>query len=222
MSATTILAISDTHDEPFANRCIIECFSQGVQPDLFIHVGDGTNYGSPGEIERLADQLAIVSEFGCPVIYVPGNHDLLFERQPHLARSIVLDTAPKVILPKPLETVEAAGLRIYCNPYVPPVGNWAFCMPVGRFAQALKATFPYDTGVDIIASHSPVYESQDLSYSRQHLGYQPLKSIAKHSKLILCGHIHEAQGRGSTYVSRYSRYIPTINCAGVPMLHTIN
>jgi len=212
---TTVLCIADTHNTRFGVMCEIHCLTEGVMPDIFIHCGDATDYGTPGEVERVGVQLARIAELGCDIVFVPGNHDFLFRRQTRLAHDILKHYVPDIFLPKPFETIEVRGRKIFCTPFVPPCGNWAFCLPVDQFAEGIKTFFPKD-GVDIVATHCPPKGILD-TLGELELGYGPLLKTLDKTDLLLCGHVHEHGGK-----MEIKPTTTIINCAGVPMLHTLN
>jgi Icc-related predicted phosphoesterase len=206
---------------------MMHCYQEAVMPDIFIYCGDATNYGTPGEMERVGIQLAAVKELGCDVVFVPGNHDFLCERQAQLAHDILMERVPGIFLPKPFETIEVRGRKIFCTPHVPPCGNWAFCLPEDKFADGIEAYFPKE-GVDIVATHSPPKGILDTlknpilkeGYGERELGYGALLKILDKTDLMLCGHIHQHGGKCEKW-HKPGKPTTIINCAGVPMLHTI-
>ena len=220
-----ILAISDTHDRSFASDCLLKCYGAGITPDVFIHTGDGTNFGNEGEVERLGRQLAEIREaFPCPILYVAGNHDLCFERHPGLGEAILADHVADIRVVTKVEYFEFAGLRILASPFCPPVGNWAFCRSEARMAEAVRNAFKPLLGAraDVTVSHAPPYGIlDDLYHGTMFTGYHTLtQDVVPHSELTLCGHIHEHGGEIRELNLAFG--ISTIiNCAGVPMLHKL-
>ena len=224
MTTKTILAISDTHSNSFATDLMLKLYGTGFMPDLLIHAGDATNFGTEGEMERFGAELVKFREAfpGVPMLYVPGNHDLCFQRNPGLGEAILHDHIPDLKIVAKLQLIDFGDMKILCSPYCPPVGNWAFCMREVDFAQELRNAFHVTLGAraDICVSHAPPFGVLDTVFGgnteRIHCGYRPLKDKLAAINTVVCGHIHEHGGKvemvGSTTV---------INCAGVPMLHTL-
>lgn len=219
MPTIQILATSDTHDQPFAGELMSIAYSAGVTPDLIVHCGDATNCGTVGEVERFGMQLEeLYRAFACPILFVPGNHDLLFERQPGLGEQILQDRVPGIQVSSKLGVITYAGIQILCNPYCPPVGNWAFCMTNKNLHAALSNAFIVPR-VDLVVSHAPPLGILDsVGYSTEYLGYGALREkVVSRTPLLLCGHIHEHGGKRQVF-----RETTVINCAGAGMLCEIN
>ena len=78
------IAISDTHNNPIPR----------FHGDVLIHAGDMTIRGTENELVRAAEELA---GYPCKrIVVIPGNHDILFEKNERLARSIFEDRDIKV------------------------------------------------------------------------------------------------------------------------------
>jgi predicted phosphodiesterase len=161
-----IVCISDTHN----------CNEQIAVPDgdLLIHSGDATSTGTTTEIRRFNRWFA-----GFPhkyKIFVAGNHDWLFERDPQAARRL-LD--PSIIYLQD-SSVELDGMKIYGSPWQP------------RF---------YD--IDVLVTHGPpsgILDEVPRQWGIENTGCEELRKrieeIAEHGRLKLhvFGHIHCGYG----------------------------
>ena len=78
--------------------------------DILIHCGDGTNYGTVQEVSRFN---VVMSSFPHKdKIFVPGNHDWLFEREHRTAREIMTSC---IVLIDSLH--KAQGIWFYGSPW---------------------------------------------------------------------------------------------------------
>lgn len=180
MEKIKIVAISDLHNH----------FKPTEGGDLLIIAGDMTNMGQRYELEKFGEYLEEEKKKYKKVIYTPGNHDLMFEKDRETAESYV--GHPAVIN----DTVEFEGLKIFMTPYSNKFGGWAFMKEDKELDEMVK-TFPLD--VDIIVMHGPPFGYLDMvpkgnvgskafrNYVDQAIGYGRVK-------LIVWGHIHESYG----------------------------
>lgn len=180
---TTIVAISDTHG--------MHDQVQVPDGDILIHAGDATKGGTYWECK---DFLKWLSAQPHPIkIFVPGNHDFLFEKQPEAWTQIVpFDVF--LLNHRPLWIHSMDGLKIFGSPYQPTFNNWAFNVDRGPDIARLWGEIPND--LDILITHGPAYTKLDANLNDERVGCEDLlRAIElKKPKLHICGHIHESYG----------------------------
>lgn len=186
-----IVCVSDTHGYfPLIPKC-----------DLLIHAGDLTNQGTENEVRRGLEWLS-----GCAseVILVPGNHDVLFQRDYSTAYKMARDVGVKVLID---QEVIVNGLLVYGSPWQPWFLDWAFNAPraevIGdEFMQEKWAQIPVDT--DILVTHVPPYGTGDLvggistAGGGRHIGCPALEArlpdLLPALRLHVFGHCHSGYG----------------------------
>jgi len=159
--------------------------------DLLIHSGDATSVGQIIDIVKFNQELGgIKTKYKHGIIFIPGNHDFLFERNQQLARDIM--TNAKVLID---ESVEIEGIKIYGSPWQPEFNNWAFNLPRGEALKQRWSTIPDDT--NILVTHGPPYGILDKCPDGSLVGCEELYKRVfelKQLKLHQFGHIHHAWG----------------------------
>lgn len=204
---TKIVCISDTH-----------CRLSKIKipdGDLLIHAGDLTFSGNIEEISQESAQLQkIKAKFTHGIVFIPGNHDWLFQRDPELARQLMGDV--KVLID---ESIEIDGLKIYGSPWQPEFHRWAFNLPRGEALKEVWAKIPDD--IDVLVTHGPPHAILDeVPHPRGfHAGCEALALRIvelKNLKLHVFGHLHMNHGSiklgDTTYVNASSStedYKPT-------------
>lgn len=177
-----VVAISDTHG----------LHDEIVLPpgDVLIHAGDFTNLGRPEEIEAFG--LWLDQQPHPTKIVVPGNHDLLFERNTEEARSILLRACPEADLLLH-EEVNVFGRRFFGSPWQPRFGNWAFNYDRDRGA-AFWSNVPQ--GLDVLITHGPPHNVRDMVDGGARVGCEALLECVERTRprLHVFGHIHEDAG----------------------------
>ncbi len=177
-----LLAFSDLHrDRDQAGRLV----RLAEQADVVVGAGDfaSMHIGLGGVI----DVLAAISR---PTLFVPGNN----ESEDALSRACSGFTNARVLHGNGIEVdgVEFFGLGagVPKTPF-----PWSFDLDDQRAAEMLD---PCPVGAVLIV-HSPPKGYLDEAFGR-HLGSTAiLKTIeAKRPPLVLCGHIHQAQGLEAT------------------------
>ena len=161
--------------------------------EFLVHAGDFLRTGTdPAEIEDFDDWLA-----GLPhrhKIVVAGNHDLLFERDPKLARkrlphALYLENA----------AVAVGGLRFWGSPVTPVLGEWAFRAERVKNPRALWAKIP--ARVDVLLTHGPPFGTLDRQHILgQHFGCRELTRavLRARPRLHVFGHVHGGWGQEQT------------------------
>lgn len=190
MSVMKIVCISDTHGKHAELRV--------PDGDLLIHAGDFMAYGNrTSEIASFNEWLG--RQPHRHKIVIAGNHDLLFESHPDLARPLL---TAAVYLEN--SEVEIEGLRIWGSPVTPRFINWAFNVDRGSAIREYWARIPADT--DILVTHGPPFGMLNtVTPSGEPLGCEDLTKAVERirPKLHVFGHIHGGSGTSSLHGTRF-------------------
>lgn len=156
--------------------------------DVVICAGDYCNSGT------LADVIAFnkwFSKLPCKYkILVAGNHDVCFETEPAVAKSLL----SKNIIYLQDEAAEIDGVKFYGSPWQLPFMNWAFNLP----EEELREKFAHiPSGVDILITHSPPCGILDGTPAKKDLGSRSLLERVYKIKprYHVFGHIHHGYGK---------------------------
>jgi predicted phosphodiesterase len=209
-----ITLLSDTHNKH--KQISPEYFNS----DLVLHAGDISSMGYKHEIEDFCEWYdSIHSSIN---VFIAGNHDWGFQRNPEEVRTILSSYKNIEYLQDSEITVtvgDSPEVKIYGSPWQPEFYNWAFNLP--RNGEELKnkwGSIPQDT--DILITHGPPFGVLDDVEGRRgvHLGCELLIERIKAIKPKICvfGHIHSGYGHyydGHTHYFNASvlneRYIHT-------------
>lgn len=188
MSTVRIVAISDTH--------MYHEDMQIPEGDILVHCGDMTNNGTVSEVAAFGIwfrwQLHPIK------LYIPGNHDFLFERDVHTARNL-MGCEEDGIYDLTQTVRRFLGLDFYGSPWVREYGNWAF-MPSDDELERRASQIPQ---VDVLVTHGPAYGHLDTPLSKGRSGHFQSHAgdpwitgaiIKRPPRLHLSGHIHEGYG----------------------------
>lgn len=156
--------------------------------DILIHSGDGLNRGTLQELVSLNLYFNGLKNQFKHIIYVPGNHDKIFETDPGMAR-IILNNAEVLID----QEITLEGLKIYGSPYTKLFMNWSF-MGAEPDLKRIFNKIPKD--LDILITHGPPYSILDANREGILCGSQSLydQVIKVQPKIHVFGHIHESSG----------------------------
>lgn len=190
MTELKIVCISDTHGKHAGIRL--------PEGDVLIHAGDFMTYG---------DRLSEIASFNHWLskqphrhkIVIAGNHDLLFESDPSLARTRL--TAATYL---ENSAVEIEGLRIWGSPQQPRFLDWAFNVDRGPAIRRYWDMIPCET--EILVTHGPPFGILDtVNSSGEHLGCEDLAIAVQRvrPKLHVFGHIHGGHGTSERDGIRY-------------------
>lgn len=172
------VCMADTHE--------LHDYFQVPDGDIYIHAGDFTNLGTKDAIINFNNYLSRLPHRY--KIIIAGNHDLMFEKNPKLAKSLLTkciylyDSA-----------IEIKGIKIYGTPYTPWFHNWAFNLRRGEPLRKKWSLIPENT--DILITHGPPLGHGDLVNNSQE-GCEDLLNRIKQLKIKyhIFGHIHEKYG----------------------------
>lgn len=173
--------------------------------DVLVHAGDATKRGTLTELQHFGEQLAALRARFSAIIFAPGNHDFVCEREPAASRAAL---AAATVLCDEATTV--AGVRVYGSPWQPWFFGWAFNFPRddgGEVARATWARIPLD--VELLLTHGPPHGILDRTILGESVGCTALRDrlpSLNALRLHVFGHIHEAYGtatdaRGVRYVN---------------------
>jgi Icc-related predicted phosphoesterase len=157
--------------------------------DLLIHCGDALSQGTEQELKMFLPWFEALK--AKHKIFVPGNHDWIFEKNLPLARSIVGKSAICLVD----EQIEIDGLKIYGSPWQPEFCEWAFNLKRGWPLRKKWEAVP--VGMDILITHGPPLGILDFSqFGNEHVGCSDLRQELHRIKpKIHCfGHIHGDYG----------------------------
>jgi Icc-related predicted phosphoesterase len=173
--------------------------------DILIHAGDLTPSGSRSEVATGIKWLASLPHRH--KILIAGNHDLLFEKRPNEAASLLHDSSITYLQDA---GINIEGLSIYGSPWQPEFMNWAFNVPRGRLAKYWNLI---PSGLDILVTHGPPYgildqrvpggmrrlapwEDEEPFAGSDHVGCEELLAAVERTKprTHVFGHIHRGYG----------------------------
>jgi Icc-related predicted phosphoesterase len=191
MSKVNIVAISDTHNKH--KKLILP------EGDIIIHAGDATIRGEKDEV------INFLKWFGSldyqENIFVPGNHDFLFEKNPDFCKELCNKYNVTLLNDS---MIDLNGIRIWGSPITPWYNNWAFNRFSGDDIQKHWNKIPKDdvSKPHIIVTHGPVYgildelEKIDGTKLGKHAGCKMLlKTVLDiKPKIHISGHIHCGYG----------------------------
>ncbi|ELT98044.1 hypothetical protein CAPTEDRAFT_3300 [Capitella teleta] len=195
--------------------------------DVFLHAGDFTKVGRPGEVVDFNAFLKTLPHKH--KIVIAGNHDLTFDptfldpgqKREDLERCFRVKpnsvdeflkkrniTSMKQVLKDGvyLEDSETSvhGVRIYGSPWQPEFCDWGFNLDRGQ--PCLDKWNKIPEGIDVLMTHGPPIGYGDLCVSDQRAGcVELLTSIQKRikPKFHIFGHIHEGYGAWSDGTTSY-------------------
>lgn len=177
-----ITFISDTHNQHSQIKI--------PKSDILIHAGDATGRGTLPEIVSFLNWFE--QQPAIHKIYVAGNHDFLFEKDPYLAKAILAEHSSIIYLQD--TSIQIMGLEIYGSPHQPRYHNWAFNKSDFELKN-LWAKIP--DKVDILVTHGPPLDILDKIDLGDKVGCKWLKQTVLERvkpKVHHFGHIHESYG----------------------------
>ena len=116
--------------------------------DVLIHSGDMTRIGHSNEIKDFNRWMG--EQDYAHKLCIAGNHDMLFEDHPSVARSLITNCT---YLQDSSVTID--GVKFYGAPWQPEFFSWAFNVPRGPEIAAKWYQIPDDTNV--LITHGPPY-----------------------------------------------------------------
>lgn len=173
-----IVCISDTHNKevpiPYG--------------DILVHAGD---FSMMGRLPEVSAFLRWFESLPHPhKVFIAGNHDWLFERQPDIAKGM-----PTTAVYLQDSEVTVGGVRIWGSPWQPWFHSWAFNLERGPKILAKWHAIP--EGVDVLVTHGPPANILDRVPGGEQVGCEDLAEELSRirPKLHVFGHIHDSYGQ---------------------------
>ena len=187
-----IVCMSDTHLTHEFYKIIVP------EGDVLVHAGDATFRGTKDEIDAFAEWFGSLPHKR--KLFVPGNHDILFQGALEYGARILRSPLYR---PGPIRNIELLcdsgvtidGVKFWGSPWQPEFMNWAFNLPRGAPLRAKWAMIPDDTNV--LITHGPAYSIGDNLMDARRVGCEELlERVIRLEKLRLhvFGHIHSGHG----------------------------
>lgn len=168
--------------------------------DVLIHAGDIMSKSDPAQ---LLDFLVWLDEQKyITKLFIAGNHDHIFEKNPELVEKILRLFPSITYLQDSGVTID--GIKFYGAPWIPtnfPGKAFSFLRNEHAIATQHWSKIPDDT--DVLITHGPVYEKLDKivhpvreNQTKLNLGDPSLGKRIKeiNPQVHICGHIHSGQG----------------------------
>lgn len=180
---TTFVFISDTHNR----RTSLPPIPYG---DVLVHAGDGTMKGTAEEVIAFGKWFR--SQPHPYKIFVPGNHDFLFESNRQEAEALLAPNGEIDVLIN--ERFKVGDLNIYGSPQVPNLVKWAF------YAGEKPDWSHMPDGLDLLITHGPPRGILDSIPDTGSVGCVALRNAVEYRrpKVHVFGHIHECGGQSVT------------------------
>ena len=184
-----VTCISDTHliiKDP-ADRARLTALLPGGE--ILVHAGDVSARGTVPEIKSFLEWFSGLNYRH--KIFIAGNHDHLFERDPIMAKSLVSEYSDVTYLNE--SGAEIEGIRFWGSPITPYFCNWAF----NRFPDQIARHWErVPEEVDFLITHGPPLGILDELEDGERAGCPALlnKVMKVKPKVHLFGHIHCARG----------------------------
>jgi len=183
-----LVIVSDTHN--FHKQVKIpEC-------DILVHMGDFSSMGHHHEVENFLKWFS--QQPAKHLIYIAGNHDLSYEREPDFKHEMVKKYSELVYLEN--SGIWIGDQYIWGSPYTPEFHNWAFLYArESEAARLIYSLIPNYT--TILVTHGPPKRILDRCIHDnppypQDAGCEVLRRRIAEVKPTyhLFGHIHEGYG----------------------------
>lgn len=212
-----IVCISDTHS---LHDGMLYNIPKG---DILIHSGDCTNVGRESDVRGFINWFQNIEGFNYK-IFIAGNHDFAFEREPtwlnlYIDPNILTEHNVTYLEDGELEIISSEfsrPIKIYGSPWQPEFFEWAFNLP--RNGEVLKEKWDaIPNNTDILITHGPPHGIRDFTPANVPVGCELLRERVEVLKPLLhvFGHIHGAYGvveKNGTYFANASicneRYQP--------------
>jgi Icc-related predicted phosphoesterase len=158
--------------------------------DVLIHAGDYSGRGSIQDTLVFAKWLEEMSKKFKHIIFVPGNHDFIFETDEGLAKALLPDNV--IYLNDNGVTID--GINFWGSPITPTFFNWAFMRDRGQPIKKHWMMIPETT--DVLITHGPPQWILDRcangSVGCADLADEVISRIKP--KVHVFGHIHSGYG----------------------------
>ena len=187
-----ITAISDLHNRQDVLEAILR---DSAGADIIVFPGDLTDFGSAADAERILAQARRV----IPIVFaVAGNCD-------NAAVDAALEAMGVSLSGRGVRVSEVGFFGVSG---IPPWQARMYCFPEEDLLVRMNvgAAATADCRVRVAVTHVPPYGTKlDRTWLGSHVGSRAVREMVENERpaLLLCGHIHEAQGierLGSTLV----------------------
>ena len=181
------ISISDTHTKH--NQIPLEWLEPA---DCIIHAGDISSMGYLHEIKNFCSWFSKLDQYKHK-IFIAGNHDWGFERNPNDV-ALIIKEFPNITYLQD-SSVEIEGIKIYGSPWQPEFFDWAFNLKRGAEIQEKWDMIPLDT--DILITHGPAYGRGDFVPGGGYVGCENLLDVILNKvypRVHIVGHIHCGYG----------------------------
>lgn len=197
-ASQTIVLIGDTHDDPVRLARSL-ALVDGRPADLVLLTGD-IGRDPPWHVAQRRTHRAdhddsvrsvlarVRSVCECPLVFVPGNHDLA--DPPRDVEAVNADRRIVEVLGLRIAGFGGAGPTRFGFPY-----EWSEAEAEAALACLLSGEGAGE--IDVFLAHSPPFGSTlDRTTDGRHVGSQAVRRWIARSRprLFVCGHIHEAWG----------------------------
>ena len=191
-----IVLISDTHGQHKKMRHPLP------EGDMLIHSGDCTNVGSQDNVRQFVEWFQNLKGYDTK-IFIAGNHDWAFYRNPawlsHIINDENLSQSDVVYLQDSELIIEdpeiSRPIKFWGSPWQPEFYNWAFNVKRDELHKYWEL-IPDDT--DVLITHGPPHEIRDFAqYTKTFEGCSSLRyHVEERIKpaLHVFGHLHESYG----------------------------
>lgn len=178
-----IVFISDTHNKHKQIKNL-------PKADVIVHSGDFSSMGYEHEIRNFLKWFSNLTQYKYK-IFIAGNHDLLFENNTSLAKTLIPDN----VIYLEDSGVKLDGIYFYGSPVSLPFLNWGFMRSYDRIKRHWKAI---PDNVDVLITHTPPYGIRDYFEPKdEYLGCPTLRDEIFNRirpKISVFGHIHTGRG----------------------------
>lgn len=193
-----IVCLSDTHLVGFPDM-------SKYPGDICIHLGDLLNSGSMGDWYKGKQQLVKAKQHYEKLYFVPGNHDRFVEANVSLCRRELKEEGIDLVIN---QFVIYKEISMYFTPWMPMFYDWAFMKYEHELDEVYKSI---PEGLDILGTHGPCLNINDMNKRRDHCGSRALKDAVQRTKpkYHCAGHIHPTNQGDRHYKDAYTTYINT-------------
>ncbi len=177
-----VVLISDTHLRH-------ELGSLNVpEGDLLVHAGDALVVGGLPELYSFCKWFGALPHAN--KVFVPGNHDRIFEEYVSLASGLL----PEGVVCLIDQAASIEDLKIYGSPWQPEFMNWAFNLPRGPALVERWDKIP--SGLDILVTHGPPLGVMDRTGGNRRVGCADLADAIERARprVHVFGHVHGGYG----------------------------
>ena len=179
-----ILATADFHGDKEAFRKVA---LKADSADVVIVCGDVTHFGL---LVQARDLLSPLSRLKVPALLVPGNCDMPSLADERMGSVESIHGRCKAVGGFSFLGVGGSSPSPFATPFELEEAE------IARILETAQSTCNNRRN-EIVVSHSPPRDTRtDVAFNGQHVGSHSVRGFIEkhHPRLVICGHIHEAQG----------------------------